>query len=257
MLDFLKKHNDVIKARVTTQRRLEHELLQSGIEDPALVTKLAIAGPMTRTDFKYIRRKMRTTLQELNIYKAILEDGKLIHGAFANCTALTSVIIPNWTSEIGKTAFSNCKSLTSFTIPKSVTKIGELAFWCCYNLKSIIIPDAVTELGFRTFNNCYSLTSVTLPSLLVKIGGSAFGNCGSLASIRIPDSVTEIGNGAFAHCTSLDTVRIPKTVTKIGDWAFENCTCPIILDEGNPEYLIHDGKIMTNVAYQIRFGEKL
>ena len=48
--------------------------------------------------------------------------------AFANCTGLTSVVIPDSVTTIGNQAFDNCSGLTSVTIPNSVTSIGADAF---------------------------------------------------------------------------------------------------------------------------------
>ncbi len=50
-------------------------------------------------------------------------------GAFCNCTALTTVTIPNSVLSIGAGAFRNCYSLASLTIPNSVTSIGYAAFY--------------------------------------------------------------------------------------------------------------------------------
>ena len=48
--------------------------------------------------------------------------------AFADCSSLTSLTIPNSITSIGYSAFSSCSSLTSITIPNSVTSIGDYAF---------------------------------------------------------------------------------------------------------------------------------
>ncbi len=45
--------------------------------------------------------------------------------AFAWCTSLTSITIPNSVTSIGNSVFYGCSSLTSITIPNSVTSIGE------------------------------------------------------------------------------------------------------------------------------------
>ena len=47
------------------------------------------------------------------------------------CSSLTSVVIPEGVTEIGKEAFQGCTSLTSVVIPESVTKIGNYAFKRC------------------------------------------------------------------------------------------------------------------------------
>ena len=49
--------------------------------------------------------------------------------AFADCTGLTGIVIPNSVTVIGDWAFACCESLTSMDIPKSVTKIGKDAFY--------------------------------------------------------------------------------------------------------------------------------
>lgn len=57
--------------------------------------------------------------------------------AFEDCSALTSVTIPNSVTSIGGSAFSYCTSLTSVTIPNSVTSIESFAFWNCSALSHI------------------------------------------------------------------------------------------------------------------------
>ena len=46
------------------------------------------------------------------------------NSAFNNCSALTSVNIPNNMTSIGSDIFGGCSSLTSVTIPDSVVMIG-------------------------------------------------------------------------------------------------------------------------------------
>lgn len=48
--------------------------------------------------------------------------------AFAYCSGLTSITIPNSVTSIGYAAFSGCSGLTLITIPNSVTSIGRSAF---------------------------------------------------------------------------------------------------------------------------------
>ncbi len=56
-------------------------------------------------------------------------------GAFAGCTGLTSVELPENLTIIGCYTFSNCTGLSALSIPKSVTSIGNSAFYGCEDLK--------------------------------------------------------------------------------------------------------------------------
>ena len=139
--------------------------------------------------------------------------------AFASCTGLTSVTIPNSIISIGLEAFYSCTSLTSVTIPSSVTMIVG-AFGGCTSLTSVTIPNSVTVIGAFAFEDCTSLTSVTIPNSVTVIGTHAFYGCTSLTSITIPDSVTSIGQRAFGGC-NLDTVfMMPTEAPSLGHGAF-------------------------------------
>ena len=144
--------------------------------------------------------------------------------AFADCTSLTSIAIPNSVTSIGYSAFAGCSSLTSITIPNSITEINSGIFAYCSSLTSITIPNSITSIGSEAFYHCTSLASITIPNSVTSIGGLAFYECSSLTSITIPNSVTEIGNGAFSYCSSLTSIIIPDSVTAIGSHAFDNCT---------------------------------
>ena len=56
--------------------------------------------------------------------------------AFADCTALETVIIAEDVESIGVYAFQNCSALSSVAVPKSVTQIGAGAFSGCGALRA-------------------------------------------------------------------------------------------------------------------------
>ena len=67
-------------------------------------------------------------------------------------------------SSIGYCAFAGCTSLTSVYIPEGVTSIEPVAFIGCTSLTSINIPNSVVSIGQGAFGDCNRLTSVTLPN---------------------------------------------------------------------------------------------
>jgi Flp pilus assembly protein protease CpaA len=144
--------------------------------------------------------------------------------AFAGCSGLTSVTIPNSVTSIGICAFFECSGMTSVTIPNSVTSIGGWIFCRCSGLTSVTISDSVTSIGASAFSGCSGLTSVTIPSSVTSIGIDAFSGCSGLTSVTIPNSVTSIGHYAFAYCSGLASVTIPNSVTSIGNGAFADCS---------------------------------
>ncbi|MDY2687320.1 MAG: leucine-rich repeat domain-containing protein [Candidatus Enteromonas sp.] len=125
---------------------------------------------------------------------------------------------------IANSAFAGCTFLTSIAIPDGVTNIGYAAFYGCSSLASIAIPNSVTNIGGGAFAECTSLTSINIPESVTSIGNSAFYGCSSLASIVIPEGVTTIGDYSFWGCSSLTSIVIPNSVRAIGEYAFRGCS---------------------------------
>ena len=175
--------------------------------------------------------------------------------AFAGCTNVTAVTIPNGVRDIGSYAFSQCWGLKAVTIPDSVTSIGDYAFLYCHGLRSVTIgvgvtnvgysafscsgltsvtiPDSVTSLCPCAFQNCSRLTNVTIGIGVMSIGPYTFENCSSLTNVTIGDGVKRIGHRAFSDCSGLTCVTIPDSVTLIEYYAFYNCNSLTSVTIGN------------------------
>lgn len=143
--------------------------------------------------------------------------------AFANCSKLTDIELPNSITTIGEQAFFNCSSMLTLTIPIEVESIDVSAFQGCSSLESVIIPDKVTQIADYTFAGCSGLKSISLPNSITSIGVSAFSNCRELEAIEIPEQVSYIGKEAFWKCYNITSVKIPNGVSRIGSSAFLQC----------------------------------
>jgi hypothetical protein len=95
-------------------------------------------------------------------------------GAFADCSGLLEVALPDGLAEIGPGAFFACEGLASFAIPESVVSLGAGAFERCTRLTDIRIPDLVTNVPGYAFYSCTSLTNVLIGSGAEDIGAWAF-----------------------------------------------------------------------------------
>ena len=167
----------------------------------------------------------------------------IANNAFEN-DGLTSIVIPDSVTSIGKSAFAYCSGLlqiengiayadkwviscdrdaTSVSLRSDTVGIADNAFEGCINLTSITLPDSVKIIGDSAFKLCRSLTSITIPDGVTSISDSTFSACTSLTSVDIPDSVTIIGDSAFLGCDGLTSIAIPDSVTSIGDSAFQSC----------------------------------
>lgn len=144
-------------------------------------------------------------------------------GAFARCTALSHIDIPEGVTYIGNVAFTDCTALSSITLPGTLTQIEAYAFSGCTSLAAVELPDSVTEIGSHLFEDCASLSSVRLPNRLTCVEMNMFSHCTSLTALELPESLRSIDVCAFAGCTGLKSLRIPDRVDSILDFAFEDC----------------------------------
>lgn len=185
--------------------------------------------------------------------------------AFAKCSNLVSVIIPNSVTSIGSSAFSGCSGLTGIIISDSATYIGDNAFRGCSNLANIEIPGSVAEIGSWAFFGCTSLININvapgnahyssqdgvlfsqegtvlvqypakkegeyaLPEGVTSIGNYAFYNCTGLTSLILPESMNVIGQNAFYKFEGLQQIYLPSTLEAIGEDAFFGCVNLLEID---------------------------
>lgn len=172
--------------------------------------------------------------------------------AFAGCSTIINVIIPDSVEVIGERAFSGCFFLREVSLGNSVKIIKEFAFKDCKALLELKLPESLEEIGLMAFSYT-SLKEIVLPKSLLKITGNPivynkvkFVNNSpnftvenenlftknkrvlisfqsNVTSYIIPKSVVAISGYAFWYCRNLKAVYIPDSVKRIGMYAFSDC----------------------------------
>ncbi len=133
-----------------------------------------------------------TTLaeEEISSQETILEDS--LYGAFAECTEITGLIIPD-----------------------SVTRMDEMSFYGCTSLQNVVIGNGVTIIENNTFAECQELYNLTIGSSVETIGFCAFDYCQALKEIILPDSVTTLYEFAFGSCNEIEKLHVGKGVKNL------------------------------------------
>ena len=141
--------------------------------------------------------------------------------AFAGCSNLTSVVLPNSIISIGTDAFSDCSNLVNIYIPDNVTYVGSNCFsntpWYNNQQDGIVY---IGKVAYKYKGTMPANTSINLNDGTISICTGAFYNCTNLVNVSIPNSVTTIGSNAFQGCSSLITISTLENITYVGSYAF-------------------------------------
>jgi len=141
-----------------------------------------------------------------------LEVREIAESAFAGCTELTSIVIPNTIKKISVGAFSLCSSLTEINIPASVTHIDSGAFY----------ESGISAINVDSANESYSSLDGVLfdkdKTELLK-----YPTCKSGSSYTVPEGVVTIADYAFEYC-GLNEITLPSTLRQIGICIFNGCS---------------------------------
>ena len=152
---------------------------------------------------------------------------------------LTTLYLPNGSTEIADKALLGCKHLGGILIPADVTRIGESAFEDCRSMDSVVFAgNKVEEIGAWAFYNCHSLRSLTLPEGVEEVGLAAFYGCTYLKELTIPSTMKKIADNGFAGCEKMEKMYVNALVPPtIEAKTFEdvNRATPVFVPKGTLE----------------------
>lgn len=159
------------------------------------------------------------TLSEIKVSGSV---SQICAYAFSECKALTSVLLPQKLSVMGKAAFFGCSLLENIHLPSTLECIPEYAFCNCNSLIAISFSEGVCTIGANAFQGCSSLTRVELPSTLKKIEDQAFCDCTGIFEIKNDSNINlkdgEPSNGEIAkYAINIYSSNIGKAATVTSD----------------------------------------
>lgn len=155
-------------------------------------------------------------------------------------TKVTSVVLPDTITSIGKQAFYGCDELLSVNIPEGVTELPDEVFLNCARLTDISLPESLNTIGARAFYHC-AMTALDIPANVTSIGEAAFDSC-PLESVTLPEQITKLEDGVFNN-TKLTELDVPSEVMSIGLWALPSTLERLVIR--NPECRIAVSTVPT------------
>ncbi len=115
--------------------------------------------------------------------------------AFARCTALESVVLPEGFETIGYCCFEDCGSLRWLKLPGTLKRISTGAFGGS-GIAAIALPEGLEVIGEAAFAAC-PMGDIVIPASVKKVYGGAFESCRNLAEVTFMNPDTELGEGLF------------------------------------------------------------
>ena len=168
-------------------------------------------------------------------------------GAFADCTNLVSITLPDSTTKVQAAAFSGCTNLAAIVATEAserfssrdgllYNKAGDTLLVCPPALHGTVsLESDVSALSPDAFTLSADVSAFTVaaenPAFTARDGCIYSKDLATLVrcapareeAVTVAAGVSAIAAHAFDGCTKLTAIVLPASVTEIGELAFANC----------------------------------
>ena len=220
--------------------------VNGAIDIPATVTE-SVYGLDSVTDMVYGLDSVTDMVYGLdNVTETVYNITTIVYGAFADCTALTSVNLPDTVKTLGPKSFANCNELKDITVPKSVTLIEDMAIGYYFDGENYKLVEGLTIHGYKgsaaeTYAKENGIVFAAIKNELISTDSS---------SVKVVESIAqlapEMSASSFAKNVENENVQI---VTKDGN----EITSDDLVGTGSKVQLLDDnGSVLTEYVVMVK-----
>ncbi len=170
-----------------------------------------------KRDFSLIAHTEPLAVYKDSIRALVIEEGITEIGTYAFMhLPITFLSLPDSLICIWEAAFAYCTSLPKLEIPDNTVMLSDWAFYCNEALRELTVGKNLEYIGNETFANASELVSIDFRTEVpLSIGSSTFRHAGKLTEINFPKTTILIDEYAFAN-TGLRSVDLSYTHAAFG-----------------------------------------
>lgn len=211
------------------------------VDDVPATYKLSTADRIAAAQVTYIGNQYLKSDDDTQEWKVAGEVTEPSKGVFYGATNITTLVLPNSITGIGKYAFAN-NGFATVRFGNGLRCLGDYAFYGCGSMTAVEfdVSCGVETIGAYCFAGCGALPEINLPGNVQALGDGAFSECTSLQKINMvyPDHkndkgenaplygrLNQLGRSVFRNCASLKGIEFPNSFTGAVDVSqFEGCS---------------------------------
>lgn len=170
------------------------------------------------------REAISFTIDELSY---VVVEG-FAHVIQCSMAASGTVVIPDIAGVypvvgIDNMAFAGCTEITEIVIPDTVTTIGMGAFQGCTSLEKAALPQGLIYLGFDVFRDTLIMEQNTKDGLTYVDRWLAYVDEGYTGKLKLPNGTVGVAQAAAFFCPNITSVFLPIRLKYVCDSAFAAC----------------------------------